>query len=355
MTQLRFLPATFAASAVFLFSSLSSAIVAPQPGCGNGPACGVGFECSVVGASGSCGSAAPCAAGESCPEPAPCVTTEEYGCTPAHCTVDAECASGMVCHAWVQSCPVTDCACAPDAPDCGCGAAPACDPKSVSMCTPRYLLPCEAAADCGEGFTCEEQMSGCSTPGNNASDPVPGGADAAPAPAGGGAGVPSEPVPVPACDPQPTGRFQCVVKPLTCSTAAQCPAGWSCEQNVAPTEPACAPGANCAAKPAPNPVSGHCSPPYYGAVDSGGLETPTSSNGQGTGTPKDPGGPTGGTPTPEGANADDASAHDSAACQMGHAPVSSGVISLLALLGALFGLQRRRAQRTDSGLASSSR
>lgn len=214
------------------------------------------------------------------------------------------------------------------------------------MCTPRYLLPCQSAADCGDGFTCEEQMSGCSSPGSNgASDPVPGGADAAPAPAGGSAGVPSEPVPVPACDPQPTGQFQCVVKPLTCNTTAQCPAGWSCEQDVVATEPACAPNTNCAARPAPNPVPARCRPPYYGAVDSGGLETPTSSNGQGTGTPKDPGGTPGGTPTPEAANAGDASAHDSAACQMGHAPASSGVISVLALLGALFGLRSRRVSR----------
>lgn len=347
MTQLRFLPATFAASAVFLFSSLSSAIVAPQPGCGTGPACGVGFECSVVGGSGSCGSAPPCASGEACPEPEPCVTTEEYGCTPAHCSVDSECASGMVCHTWLEPCPVTDCACAPDVPNCGCGTSTACDPKSVSMCTPRYLLTCKVAADCGDGFTCEEQMTGCTSAGSSgASDPLPGGANAAPAPAGGSAGVPAEPVP--ACNPQPSGQFQCVVKPLTCSTAAQCPSGWSCEQQDVATEPSCAPGTNCAAKPAPNPVPAVCRPPYYGAHDSNDLETPTSSTGQGTGTTKDPVTGTPGsapTPTPETNNADDASSRDSAACQMGHAPASSAVISLLTLLGALFGLKRRRSSK----------
>ena len=319
MTQLRFIPATFAASAVLLFSSLSSAIVAPPAGCGMGPACGVGFECTVVGESG-CASAAPCAPGSSCPEAEPCTTTTVLGCTPAHCTVDAECATGMVCHTWTESCPVTDCACAPNTPDCGCGVS-ACDPKSVSMCTPRYLLPCKAASDCGDGFTCEEQMTGCATAGSNGSGPIPSG-DAAPAPAGGAAGLPA-PIPAPACSPQPTGVFQCVAKPLMCATAAQCPAGWTCESAVA-TAPACAPGSNCAGTGALPAPSAWCRPPYYGVDSSGGSTT---------GVP----------PQPQGTNADDASSHESAACQMGHAPASSGALSLLALLGALFGLKRRRS------------
>jgi len=346
MTQLRFLPATFAASAVFLFSSLSSAIVAPLPGCGTGPACGVGFECTVVGASGSCASTPPCAAGESCPAPEPCTTTEVMGCTPAHCTADAECAPGMVCHTWTEACPVTDCACAPDVPNCGCGTA-ACDPKSVSMCTPLYLLPCQADADCGEGFTCQEQMSGCATSGTNGSGPTPSGAGAAPAPAGGAANEPAPlPIPVPDCSPQPTGQFQCVAKQIDCTSAAQCPAGWSCDQSVTATSPACPPGAECAADPI-QPPPAVCRPPYYGATDAGGLETPVSSNGQGTdkGTGTGTGTPVTTPTTPEATNGDDATSHDSAACQMGHAPASSGVISLVTLLGALFGLKRRRAQR----------
>ena len=350
MTQLRFIPATFAASAVFLFSSLSSALMAPPAGCGTGPACGVGFECTVVGESGCAGSAAPCAPGSSCPEPAPCTTTQQLGCTPAHCTVDAECAPGMVCHAWTESCPVTDCACAPDTPNCGCGVA-ACDPQSVSMCTPRYLLPCKAASDCGDGFTCEEQMSGCASAGTNGSAPTPGGADAAPAPAGGAAGLPA-PFPPPDCSPQPTGVFQCVAKELMCSTAAQCPAGWTCESDAVPTTSACAPGSNCASEPAlPRPTpSRSCRPPYYGGDGSGSAETPTTPTGTGTigtgsggstttGVPPQP------QPQPEANNADDAASNESAACQMGHAPLSSGALSVLTLLGALFGLQRRRTQR----------
>ena len=342
MTQLRFVPATFAASALFLFSSLSSAIMAPPPGCGTGPACGVGFECTVVGESG-CAPTAPCAPGSACSEPEPCTTTQQLGCTPARCTVDAECASGMVCHTWTESCPETDCACARDTP-CGCGVA-ACDPQTVRMCTPRYLLPCKAASDCGDGFTCEEQMSGCSSAGTNGSAPTPGGADAAPAPSGGAAGLPA-PIPAPDCSPQPTGVFQCVAKELMCATAAQCPAGWTCESDAVSPAPACAPGSNCgdeAALPRPTP-SRSCRPPYYGGVDSGGEDpTPPTSGTGNTGT----GGSTavGNPPQPETTNAADAASNESAACQMGHAPLSSGVLSVLTLFGALLGLKRRRAPR----------
>ena len=355
MTQLRFVPATFAASAVLLLSSLASAVVAPLPGCGSGPACAVGFECTVVGGSG-CASAPPCAAGQSCPTPEPCVNTVEMGCTPAHCTADAECAAGMVCHTWTEPCAVTDCACAPDVPNCNCGGPTTCQGNTVSMCTPRYLLPCQTANDCGDGFTCEEQMVGCATVSSSGggSAPNPGSAGAAPTPPDGAAGAATDPIPMPVdpCGaPQPTGVFQCVAKEFTCQTAAQCPAGWSCLTEALPTmapAPACS-GNDCAADPvAPTPTRSVCQPPYYGVNSSAGLETPTASNGTGTGTGTGKGTGTAGTSnggTPESAPAGDASSHESAACQMGHAPASTGALSLLAMLGALFGLKRRRAQR----------
>jgi hypothetical protein len=78
----------------------------------------------------------------------------------------------------------------------------------------------------------------------------------------------------------------------------------------------------------------------------GSAETPTTPAGPGT-----IGNGTGGStttglpPQPETTNADDASSNESAACQMGHAPLSSGALSVLTLLGALFGLKRRRGQR----------
>jgi MYXO-CTERM domain-containing protein len=43
------------------------------------------------------------------------------------------------------------------------------------------------------------------------------------------------------------------------------------------------------------------------------------------------------------AGATSSGSHDIAACAMGRAPASSGVLALLALAGALLGLKRRRA------------
>lgn len=356
MTQLRFIPATFAASAVMLLSSLSSAIVAPLPGCGDGPVCGVGFECTVVGGS-SCASSPPCAAGEACPEPEPCVNVDIMGCTPAHCSADEQCAPGMVCHTRTEACPGTDCACASDTPDCSCGTS-VCDPQTVSMCTPRYVLPCKAAADCGDGFTCEELVTGCASSGSSGGTPAPN-ARPAPIPPNGAGGAASDPIePAPDCAPEPSGQFQCVPKQITCENAGECPAGWNCEQLDVAGAPPCAPGQACE-QPAPQPTTAECRPPYYGVAGSDDLGAPVSSSGENpdkgtTGSGTAGSSATGG-PVPEAANNDDASSHESSACQMGHAPASSGVLSLLTLLGALFGLKRRRAQGREAGSTSSKR
>ncbi len=345
MTQLRFIPATFAASAVLLLSSLSSAIVAPPAGCGAGPTCAVGFECTVVADSG-CASAPPCAAGASCPAPQPCVNTQEMGCTPAHCTADAECAPGMVCHAWTEPCAVSDCACAPNTPDCGCGGPTTCQGTTVSRCTPRYLLSCQTATDCGDGFTCEELMTvGCASSGGG-SAPNPGNAGASPSPdaAAGAASAPTTPSD-PCGPPVPSGVSQCVAKQVDCTTAAQCPAGWNCIAEGVPTsEPACS-GRNCPPDPLPTPMPAPsvCVPPYYNVNSSRGLEVPAAGNSTGTATGSAGSGTTGNSGTPE--TTGDASAHESSACQIGHAPASTGALSLLAMLGALFGLTRRRTQR----------
>jgi MYXO-CTERM domain-containing protein len=107
---------------------------------------------------------------------------------------------------------------------------------------------------------------------------------------------------------------------------------------------------NCgAAEPAPMPTSGTCQPPYYGAQTGSDLEQSTSSS-SGSGTPKGGTGSgntgTGGgtvaidPSTPE--NDADGESHESAACQFGTAPASRGAFGILALLGALLGLSRRR-------------
>ncbi|HKY36357.1 MAG TPA: hypothetical protein VJN18_10485 [Polyangiaceae bacterium] len=359
MTQLRPVAKTFVASAVLLLSILAPgqalALVAPpdtsDPStCQANSDCQMGFECTVVGGS-ACGGAAPvptCPPGETCepaPIPQPCVAMEYKACTPARCMSDADCADGMICHSYTSPCPITDCACSSDMPDCDCGTPVACMPETFSMCTPRYVLPCGAAADCGPGFTCEEQQS-CGCAGSSGGGATPNGDAApgfAPLPPEGMAGAPAEmpepadPLP-PECSCEPSGVFACIPQEIACDDASDCPSGWICQQEVQADRPACF-GEGC---PTPEPLLPArflCQPEYYGGVgvdDAGGV--PVS------------GGPKGGTgtsspeasPTPNSSGSGEES-RESAACQMGHAPASSGVLSLLAVLGALLGLKRRRA------------
>jgi MYXO-CTERM domain-containing protein len=340
MTQFRFLPGLLAAPAVLLVASFAHAIAAPepQPGCGSGPACAYGFECTMVGSSG-CAPTPTCAPDTTCPEPVPCETKNEYACTPAHCQTDADCTSGMVCHAWTEPCAVSDCACAPNE-QCDCGAPTTCEPTTVSMCTPRYLLPCETAVDCGPGFSCEETQScGCSGSSGSA---TPGSEKAAPAPPAGGGAPATDPIP-PDCTCEPSGQKQCVAQELTCQSDAECPAGWSCEQEVLPSAPACD-GGNCDAVPAPTPTRSLCQPAYYGGETPSDLQVPgvPESTGDGKGT-------TAGSDNPatdgNASGSGDAQSNESSACQFGPATSPSGGFGLLAVLGALFGLARRRNVR----------
>jgi hypothetical protein len=361
MTSLRFLPAVLAAAAVFSAAPLASALVAP-PGdpttapdssCATNADCGRGYECTVVGASGCAPSA--CADGASCPPPEPCTTTETRACTPAHCMADADCADGMVCHAWEQATPGTDCACAPGVP-CDCAAARPAEPVTVQLCTPRYVLPCTQAADCGSGFSCEEvQSCGCAgSAGSAGGTPTPGpnGSGASPVPPDGAAGASANDVAPPDCSCQPTGELQCVVVPVMCQVDTQCAPGWHCALEVAVSSPApaCPPGMDCPqSEPAPMPVSGYCQPPYYGAQSGSDLQGPKEANsgsgtsGPGTTTGNGTGGGTTATPAPQNpAQPGSGEAHESSACSFGHAPASHGALGILSVLGALLGLSRRR-------------
>jgi hypothetical protein len=360
MTSLRFFPAVLAAAAVFSVAPFASAIVAPDPtttpdgSCATNADCGRGYECTVVGGSGCAPSA--CPPGATCPPPEPCEVTEVRACTPAHCMADADCADGMLCHAWTEPVPSTDCACAPGA-DCNCAPADPIEPVTVQLCTPRYVLPCTAAADCGDGFTCEEvQSCGCSgSAGGPTPAPQPGGSGsgAAPLPPDGAAGASANDVAPPDCSCEPTGQMQCVVKPVMCQSDIQCPAGWHCAlEDVAVSSPACAPGADCPQmKAAPMPVRGYCQPPYYGAQSGSDLEVPkeasngSTGSGTSTGSGNDTGsGTNGGTPSPQAndPSAGSGESHESSACSFGRAPASQGALGIVAVLGALLGLSRRR-------------
>jgi hypothetical protein len=228
----------------------------------------------------------------------PCETVEYRQCTLAACEADADCASGMVCVAYeagvcssggAEMVPSPDCA--PDSPDCAPpppAEEPECTTTTYHQCAPRYVLPCEVAADCGEGFECvdvevcegggslppETGVAGASSdPGDGGaastpdeSDPKastggvanggasstppdgdaapPGGADGsgasgAPPPAAGGDSggdpdpgtAPTDPV-EPEC--KPTGVKQCQVIEQTCTSDADCPTDWSCVMDDPP-------------------------------------------------------------------------------------------------------------------------
>lgn len=339
MTHLRFASHSLVATAALLLASLAPRVALAQSSCSDDSECEQGFECTVVGASG-CDAAAPaptCPPGESCelPEPQPCETTELRACTPAACTSDAQCADGMVCHSWIEGCAKSSCACPSDMPDCTCDPQPACEPDTVSQCTPRYMLPCQQAADCGPGFSCEQQEVPCACGGGSAGTPTPGaGAGAGFAPPEGAGGQSSgAPLPYPEpCVCEPSNVYVCVAQVIECTSDAACPAGWACEQEVQADRPACV-GDRCPeAEPVPPPRS-LCRPEYYGG---GGVDV---------GVPGDDPAPTVGSADPESGNGEDATGdgNESAACQFGQAPASSGALSLLVVLGALIGLKRRRS------------
>ncbi len=97
--------------------------------------------------------------------------TEEYAyCQRAACETDADCGGSMVCHTFAASNCATP-ACAPGE-DCVLVDVEPCTTEEYKQCTPRAELPCETAADCGEGYNCEEAVS-CSCSGMGSGAPRP--------------------------------------------------------------------------------------------------------------------------------------------------------------------------------------
>jgi hypothetical protein len=128
---------------------------------------------------------------------------------------------------------------------------------------------------------------------------------------------------------------------IDCDSDSNCPAGWRCQLLGVATDPGCA-GDDCKAAPLPEPepATGRCYPTYYGGIvgelDGGVATSGGDDKGTSNGVPQNP------EAAPSGESAQDSA--DSSACQLGHAPASRSVLSILAVLGALVGLSRRRAQ-----------
>jgi hypothetical protein len=80
----------------------------------------------------------------------------------------------------------------------------------VLQCTPRWQLPCTVDADCGEGFSCEQQI---------VCDPAP----------------PADPYEERETAPQdtchPSGAAACIMREIACASDADCPSAFECMDN----------------------------------------------------------------------------------------------------------------------------
>ena len=219
---------------MFGLAALSARSAFADSTCASDTDCVKGWTCQVTSATG-CASAG-CAPGQDCPPPPDCQNQEFKSCVPGPCKADSDCATGMVCFtSQVGGCD--------SAPPCQAGAdcpTTTCAPTTQSECVPKYDAPCKADADCGAGFTCTLDSSGCAC------------ASAGSAPNSGGsadAGIPvPDPIPPTTCNCPAATTSSCHALPVTCTTAADCASGWTCETVVNPT--------TCGSEPAQPPTPG---------------------------------------------------------------------------------------------------
>ncbi len=345
--------------------------------------CPDGLACEEVGGS-ACASPA-CPPGEPCPEPTPCEPTIFYGCVappPPPCNADSDCSEGLTCI--IESYEV----CSgggfgapepmpggefPGAPDgSGTGTEPPvdCTTETYSYCAPRWMGPCTTAADCGDGFTCEPELScycsggggtdvppdtgtGSSGGGSSGSDggaPTPGSDSAGSGsslPAPDGSGLTEDP-----CACEPTGSNYCALpdEPTACTAASDCPTDWTCEELPYGDAP-CAVSPDGTTDCPEATVAFYCLPPNWreaiSASDAGAAYTGSRNDALGGGaesstSPLDnlPGGAldaaASGAPTPQ---ATVKKASDSGCSTVGS---SAGLGSMLLALVGLVALRRRR-------------
>lgn len=371
---------------LLLAAQPAAALVAMGDGseCASNAECPSGFVCEVVGQGCSGVAAEPCPEGEMCEAPPPPDCQDYRACVAPPCMTNAECPSGMVCHEYsYDKCdyPAEERpACDPAAPDCmmaaGSGAPPPpeCEAVTERECVAPYTLPCSQNSDCGDGFRCVQYEScGCSGSSGGATPPDSGDfAPPAPEDAGVGgaggemaidAGSPTDPD----CECKPSGEFYCELVEQPCSDASECPAGFSCgaDPNTGVSTGGCAAPAppppdgdaagsggapavdagtagGCEMMAAP-PLPNVCLPPYWdmaGGGGRGGYEA-DGEGGPTKGTANDIG-----TPMASGAGSDDgdSGAPHATSCAVSEPGAqSSGLLSLLGLLGVAALVRRRRA------------
>jgi len=173
---------------------------------------------------------------------------------PTPCSADADCDGGDVCVSYTyETCSGTGVGyvCPSEGP---CEVPPVmeeeptCEAQTEAYCVPRYVAPCQAAADCGPGFTCDAYEScACS----------------------GSGGVPrdgqTEPDVQPDCICEPSGEKYCQVIVVECDTNADCAQDLECISGPSETTVSVDPDGSdtMSTDPAPAPVS-YCLPPGYG-------------------------------------------------------------------------------------------
>ncbi|HEY6725902.1 MAG TPA: hypothetical protein VI197_17835 [Polyangiaceae bacterium] len=341
--------------------ALSWAVPASAAECAGDADCPKGFTCEVS-ESVACPDVPACEDGESCEDKAADCVAEEYrSCVSIDCSADSDCADGMVCETIqhercsTPGAPAADPGTEPDSdadplpPD----AAPpesSCEVEERNYCVPKYLLPCEAAVDCGAGFTCEmtlEQCS-CSSPSastSGGSGSMPGGEGS-----GGNAGDSERPASPPPDGEDDGANDGCVCEPVDgpaycelvvteCSANSDCPSGMSCEDNPEGSC-SCTPegGVECTADP-----EKICLPPYVdyagGVIEEDGLGSDPTSN------PEEP-------PRGEDDDSNDAdgssdeSSESGDGCSVAAVGVPAGAWASLGLMlgAALLGRRRRSAR-----------
>lgn len=179
-----------------------------------------------------------CPTGADCPTavpPAPSTT-----CQPAPCQTDADCGQRMVCHSQttttcsggsastVKCDPNTVCDSTPPT------TAPVCTDTTTSQCTYKWQLPCNADADCGDGFECQPTTMGMCSGGSGSAG---SGSTTSSSGAGGGSGsgglaLPPSPAPdggtSVVCTTVTSYPGSCQPKVSTCNVDSDCPSTWKC-------------------------------------------------------------------------------------------------------------------------------
>lgn len=238
--------------------------------------CPKSFTCQAF-ESGACPASAPCEAGKECPAPPPCEVVTSHACVPGACATDADCADFMVCHAsTISTCaapvaqPAIDCppnqVCTSPTPALDAGS---CSETTSKTCVPRYELPCQKDADCGDGFSCVAgQECSCSASAGKAAAPVPavdGGSADAFAP-------PVEPKPVDggtsSCECHPTETKSCQAKQIDCKSDADCPSTFLCQTygGGSATCMVSPDGGACVERKVESFSYQRCTPRYYGGT-----------------------------------------------------------------------------------------